>query len=31
MQEIVGDVPKEYRNIFIKLINKKELKKYNQQ
>ena len=27
MQEIVGDVPKEYRNIFIKLINKKELKK----
>ena len=27
MQEIVRDVPKEYRNIFVELINKKEFKK----
>ena len=27
MQEIIRDVPKEYRNIFVKLINKKEFNK----
>ena len=27
MQEIVRDVPKEYRNIFVELINKKEFEK----
>ena len=27
MQEIVRDVPKEYRNIFVELINKKDFKK----
>ena len=30
MQEIVRDVPKEYRNIFIELINKKEFSRINE-
>ena len=27
MQEIVRDVPKEYRNVFIELINRKDFEK----